>query len=166
MLQNYSRPELLSVMGHEIGHWKLGHIPKMLALSWLMSGVAFFLTAEVLRRPWIYQALGIVGLYHRMGLAGPVLGLALFTATVLFSPLGLLASPLLNWVSRRHEYHADAFSLRLHPQAGALRTALIKLGSKNLSNLFPHPLYVAFHYSHPPLPERLAAIDRISKGSN
>lgn len=163
MLQNYTHDELLSVMGHEIGHWKLGHIPKMLVLSALMSGVVLFSTAWVLRHPWLYQALGIKEIYKQMGLAGPVLGLALFTATVLLAPLGLLASPLLNWISRRHEYRADAFSLELHPQGEALKTALIKLGSKNLSNLFPHPLYVFFHYSHPPLGERVQAIERLAK---
>lgn len=164
MVRGYSHGELLAVMGHEIGHWKLGHIPRMLSFSALSSGLALFLTARVLGHPWLYQAMGISGIFSKMGLSGPVLGLALLVISMLFSPLGLLLSPFTSWLSRRHEYQADAFALGLHPYPDDLKGALRKLGGRNLSNLFPHPLYVAFHYSHPPLLARLEAIDeRLSK---
>lgn len=162
MLQSYGRGELQAVLGHEIGHWKLGHIPRMLAASALFSGLTLYLTAQALGHPWLYRAIGIFDIYTKIGLSGPAVGLALLVASMLFSPLGLLLGPISNWLSRRHEYQADAFSLELHPEPGDLKGALMKLGGKNLSNLFPHPLYVAFHYGHPPLLARLEAIDRIT----
>lgn len=162
MVRDYSHGELLAVMGHEIGHWKLGHIPRMLAVSALVSGLALFLTSRVLDGPWLYGAIGAAGIYSTIGLSGPLVGLALLVASMLFSPLGLVLSPLTSWLSRRHEYQADTFSLGLHPAPGDMKSALRKLGGRNLSNLFPHPLYVAFHYSHPPLLARLEAIDKIT----
>ncbi len=160
MVRGYSHGELLAVLGHEIGHWKLGHIPKMLTISALVSGLVLLLTSRVLNGAWLYGAIGAADIYNKIGLSGPMVGLALLVASLLFSPLGLLLSPLTSWLSRRHEYQADAFSLRMHPEPEDLRSALRKLGGRNLSNLFPHPLYVAFHYSHPPLLARLRAIDK------
>lgn len=161
MLKSYGHGELLAVLGHEIGHWKLGHIPKTMAASALFSGLALFLTALVLGHPWLYNSIGIANIYTYIGLSGPVAGLALLVASMLFSPLGLALSPLTSWLSRRHEYQADAYSLGLRPEPEDMKTALRKLGGRNLSNLFPHPLYVAFHYSHPPLLARLEAIDKL-----
>lgn len=161
MVADYSHGEILAVMGHEIGHWKLRHILVSLLVSTAVSGAGLWLAARVINGEWIYGTLGLLDQFRRTGLQGPLLGAALFAASVLFSPTSLLLSPLAMWLSRRHEYQADAFSLRLLPDRAALRGALLKLGAKNLANPFPHPLYVAFHYSHPPLLARLAAIDAI-----
>ncbi len=161
MLRDYTPGELLAVLGHEIGHWKLGHIPRMLAASSFLSGLVLFLTARVLQGPWLYSAIGIADIYAERGLSGPAVGLALLVASMLFSPLGLLLSPLTSWLSRRHEYQADAYSLKIHRAPEDLKNALYKLVGRNLSNLFPHPLYAAFHYSHPPLLARLKAIDKL-----
>ena len=102
---------------------------------------------------WHYPMilLGFLGSGNRLGL--------------LLYPINLVLSPLTAWLSRRHEYQSDAYSVRLHPDPGAMRSALLKLNAKNLSNLFPHPLFVAFHYSHPPLLARLAAIDALAMGT-
>lgn len=162
MVANYSHEEILAVMGHEIGHWKLRHIASMLAVSVLISGAGLYLTSLALNGEWIYRALGLLDLYRQHGLQGPLLGAALFAAAILFSPANLALSPLSAWLSRRHEYQSDAYSVGLHPDPGAMRSALLKLNQKNLSNLFPHPLFVAFHYSHPPLLARLAAIDKLA----
>lgn len=161
MVASYSHEEILAVMGHEIGHWKLRHVLVSLLVSTAVSGAGLWLASLVIDGEWIYGALGLLDQFRRSGLQGPLLGAALFGASVLFSPASLLLSPLTMWLSRRHEYQADAFSLRLSPDRAALRGALLKLGAKNLANPFPHPLYVAFHYSHPPLLARLAAIDAL-----
>ncbi|MCU0607145.1 MAG: M48 family metallopeptidase [Candidatus Edwardsbacteria bacterium] len=161
MVASYTHDEILAVMGHEIGHWKLRHVAVSLALSTAVSGAGLWLASQVINGEWVYATLGLLDQFRRSGLQGPLLGAALFAASVLFAPAGLLLSPLTMWLSRRHEYQADAFSLRLLPDRAALRGALLKLGAKNLANPFPHPLYVAFHYSHPPLLERLAAIDTL-----
>jgi STE24 endopeptidase len=162
MVKNYSHQELLSVMGHEIGHWKMKHIFKMIAAMSLLSGVLLFAASRILAHPWIYNAIGLGELFGRIGFNGPLIGVALYVVAILFEPLNLIISPLMNWQSRRYEYQSDAYSLKLNPSAGDMKGALIKLSQKNLSNLFPHPLYVVFLYSHPPLLARLKAIDDLT----
>jgi STE24 endopeptidase len=161
MVKNYSHQELLSVMGHEIGHWKMKHIFKMILAVSVLSGALLFVASRILAHPWIYNAIGLGGLFEQIGFNGPLIGVALYVVSILFEPLNLLLSPLMNWQSRKYEYQSDAFSLKLNPSAEDMKGALIKLSQKNLSNLFPHPLYVIFHYSHPPLLDRLKAIDEI-----
>jgi STE24 endopeptidase len=164
MVKNYSHQELLSVMGHEIGHWKMKHIFKMILAVSVLSGVLLFAASRVLAHPWIYNAIGLGDLFIDTGFNGPLIGVALYVVSILLEPLNLLLSPLMNWQSRKYEYQSDAYALKLNPSAGDMKGALIKLSQKNLSNLFPHPLYVIFHYSHPPLLARLKAIDDLEKG--
>ncbi len=87
----------------------------------------------------------------------------LFLAGFLGSLLLFPFTPLTNMLSRRQEREADDFAVQLTNNPGALATALIKLGRDNLSNLHPHPLYAAFHYSHPPLPERISKLLSLDK---
>ena len=94
------------------------------------------------------------------GLAGPSFHGALALAALAGGTVTFWLGPLLARLSRRHEYQADAYSRQLTGQSVALKTALVKLGRENLANLAPHPWYSAYHYSHPTLPERLAALDR------
>jgi STE24 endopeptidase len=170
MVRNYSHQELLSVMGHEIGHWKMKHIFKMIAAVSALSGVLLFLASRILAHPWIYNAVGLGESFSKIGFNGPLIGVALYVVSILFEPLNLLLSPLMNWQSRKYEYQSDAYALTLNSSASDMKGALIKLSQKNLSNLFPHPLYVIFHYSHPPLLDRLKAIDdlenRMGNSSN
>lgn len=72
MVRGYSHGELLAVMGHEIGHWKLGHIPRMLAVSALVSGLALFLASRLLDGPWLYGAIGATDIYSNIGLSGQI----------------------------------------------------------------------------------------------
>jgi STE24 endopeptidase len=162
MVKNYSHDEILSVMGHEVGHWKLNHLFKKIVAVSVILGVMLYLASLILAHPWIYNAIGLEDLFSLIGFKGAIVGVALYVVTILFEPLNLLLSPFMNWLSRKYEYQSDAYSLALNPSAHDMKEALIKLNQKNLSNLFPHPLYVAFHYSHPPLLERLSAIDKIS----
>jgi STE24 endopeptidase len=73
--------------------------------------------------------------------------------------------PLASHLSRRHEYQADRFAVRIARAPDALKTALLRLNRENLSNLHPHPWYSAWHYSHPTLVERLAAIDQEARAA-
>ncbi len=159
MVRNYSHQELLSVMGHEIGHWKKKHVFRLILTVSVFSGILLFLASRMLIHPWIYNAIGLGDLFGQIGFSGAMVGVALYVAAILFEPLNLLLSPFMNWLSRRYEYQSDAYSLSINPSAADMKGALIKLSQKNLSNLFPHPLYVVFHYSHPPLLARLKAID-------
>lgn len=144
--------ELEAVLAHEIGHYKLGHIPKMVLFSALGTFGAFAVLGALADSAWFIESFG----FHFVeGQLAPALLLFGLTAG-LFS---FWFSPLLAMRSRKHEYEADAFARRAmggapEPLVGALR----KLHTKNLSNLTPHPLYSAFHYSHPTLVEREAAL--------
>ncbi|MBN1579501.1 MAG: M48 family metallopeptidase [Anaerolineae bacterium] len=158
LIEQHTREEILAVMAHEIGHWKLRHVLRMLVSAIVASGASMAVVALLLDIPWLYQVLGNADLYAKMGVVGPVAAAGLFLVGILLSPLGLILSPLTSWFSRRYEYQADAFSLSLYRHATALERGLIRLNEKNLSNLFPHPWVVIFYYSHPPLFDRVAAI--------
>jgi STE24 endopeptidase len=158
LLEQHSHEEILAILAHEIGHWKKKHVLKQIVGGLLASGVGLALVALLLDVPWFYETIDLVGLYRDLGAVGPVAAVGLYLVSILLSPLGLLLSPLTNWVSRRYEYQADAYSLDLYDHPTALEEGLINLSEKNLSNLFPHPLVVVFRYSHPPLIERVAAI--------
>ncbi len=152
LVEQLESEELEAVLAHEIGHYKLGHIPKSIAVSAVATLGGFAVLAWLAGSPWFVESFGF---HYVEGQLAPALLLFGMTA-------GLVAfwfSPLLAQRSRKHEYEADAFSRRAMggdpmPLVGALR----KLHTKNLSNLTPHPLYSAFHYSHPTLVEREAAL--------
>lgn len=147
--------ELRSVLAHEIGHYKLGHIYRMLAAQVAMLFGLFWLASRALEWPPLYQAFGFPSPAQAGGPTGAV-GLFLFLTA--FSSLSFLLAPLRNVFSRRHEYQADAYAVAALGEAESMATALIKLSRKNLSNLTPHPWYSAFHYSHPALVERISAL--------
>ena len=141
--------ELEAVLAHEIGHYRRGHIPKMIALSAAMMLAGFAAIAWLARAPWFNESFG----FPANQLAPSFLLFGLLSGLVTF-----WFSPLMNLLSRKHEYEADAFARDAvggpTPMVGALR----KLAQKNLSNLTPHPWFSAFFYSHPTLVEREAAL--------
>jgi STE24 endopeptidase len=154
LIEQMDAEKLEAVLAHEIGHYKLGHIPKMMLLSALTSLGMFALLGWLAGAPWFVEAFGFGE--SAVGQIVPVL--------LLFSMLsGLVTfwlSPLGSRWSRKHEYEADAFAREAMGSAGPLTRALRKLHKKNLSNLTPHPLYSGFHYSHPTLLEREGALQK------
>lgn len=149
LIEQMSVPELEAVLAHEIGHYKKGHIPKMIAISAVMMLAGFWLIDYLAFSPWFFEGFGFEPFN---------LGVAL----LLFSLLGGLftywLSPIFNAMSRKHEYEADAFAKEVVGGGKPLSDALRNLSQKNLSNLNPHPAYSAFHYSHPTLVERERAL--------
>jgi STE24 endopeptidase len=145
--------ELEAVLAHEIGHYRRGHIPRMIALSAVMMLAGFWTIAWLAESPWFNTAFG----FPPGELAPSFLLFALLSGLVTFwfSPLG-------NLLSRRHEYEADAFARDAVGSATPMIGALRKLAQKNLSNLTPHPWFSGFYYSHPTLVEREAALQRAS----
>ena len=143
--------ELEAVLAHEIGHYRRGHIPRMIALSAFMMLAGFGAIAWLTESPWFNASFGFPP--GELAPAFLLFGLLSGLVTFWFSPLG-------NLLSRRHEYEADAFARDAvggpAPMIGALR----KLAQKNLSNLTPHPWFSGFYYSHPTLVEREAALQR------
>ena len=150
LIKQLTPAELEAVLAHEIGHYKRGHIPKMIALSAAFLAAGFFSVDWLMNSPWF---LGGFGFAPEAGAAPALLLVAL---------LGGLAtywlSPLLNALSRRHEYEADAFARDTVNGHAPLVGALRKLAEKNLTNLTPHPWFSTFHYSHPTLIEREQAL--------
>lgn len=155
LIEQLSEEELEAVLAHEIGHYKKGHIPKMIGLSALMMLAAFWIINFLLHSSAFFEGFGFEPLAP--GSIGN-LGIAL----LLFSFLGGLVTfwigPLFHSLSRKHEYEADAFARDAVGDWRPLSSALRRLSEKNLSNLNPHPLYSGFHYSHPTLLERERAM--------
>ncbi len=158
LISRHAVDELVGVLAHEVGHYKLGHIWKQLVIGILTSGAMLFVLSLFLTRPELYEAFGVS--YDPIhGTAYPIYaGLVFFS--FLFSPINYFLSILGNYWSRRHEYEADAFARRTTHSGEALIAALKKLSVENLSNLTPHPLKVFFSYSHPPVTARIEALRR------
>jgi STE24 endopeptidase len=151
LMAQLSPAELEAVLAHEIGHYKRGHIPQRLVTGALLQFGAFAVVAWLAQAPWFNTAFGLP--------AG-----ALAPTFLLFALLGGLVtfwfSPIGHWISRKHEYEADAFAKNALGDAAPMVGALHKLAQKNLTNLTPHPLYSAVYYSHPTIVERERALRR------
>lgn len=144
-----SEEEIVAVLAHEIGHYKKKHVLMNLLFSVITTGVMLFLLSLVVNNPSFSLALGSqIPSFH--------LGLIVFG--ILYSPLSLVIGLLTNYISRKNEFAADRFVVdNFKPEL--LAEGLKKLSVKNLSNMMPHPAYVFFHYSHPPLLQRLEKLE-------
>ncbi|MCF8068228.1 MAG: M48 family metallopeptidase [Desulfobacterales bacterium] len=151
LIENHTAGELVSVLAHEIGHAKLGHIKKSIIISFASSLLMFFILSLFITRPGLYQAFQIEGT--------PVYaGLIFFF--FLYAPINMILGLFGNIISRRNEYQADRFAAENTKKPGDLIDALKKLSVDNLSNLTPHPLKVFLEYSHPPVLERVKALKK------
>ena len=154
LVQRMSVDEAASVLAHEIGHYRARHVQRRLALGVATTFVALFVLSRLVPWPPLHRAFG----FDAPTLHGAVALLTLGGGAFVF-----WLQPLTALLSRRHEYEADRFAVRVAGAPAALKTALLRLTGENLSNLHPHPWFSAWHYSHPALVERLAAIDRASR---
>jgi STE24 endopeptidase len=146
LLQNHTPEEILSILAHELGHYKLGHITQRIAEMAVFSFVGFALLY------WAFSG----GLAGAFGLpADP--GLVVIVLLTALGPIFHLASPLTSFLSRRAEYQADGFAKAM-TGAESMISALTKLSRDNLSTLTPDELYALFYYSHPPVPLRIARL--------
>lgn len=148
LIEKQTVPELVSIVAHEVGHYKKKHVFKGLVLAIVHSGLMFFLLSIFLGQRGLFEAFGM----ERMSIYA---GFVFFG--LLYSPIEMVLQMFLYVRMRRHEYEADRFAAET---AGPedLVTALKKLSVDNLANLTPHPLYVFLNYSHPPLLHRIAAL--------
>ena len=148
LVNNYSKDELVAVLAHEVGHYKKKHTLFSMIFSILQTALMLWLLSVFINNEWFSLALG--GTEYS-------LSISLIAFTLLYSPLSLITGILMNIYSRKNEFEADNFA-RVTFSAEALASALKKLSSDSLSNLTPHPMYVFFYYSHPPLLQRLRAL--------
>lgn len=149
LINDLETDEIVGVLAHEIGHYKRKHIIKGLAMSLFQSALMIWLLSIAIDVPALSQALGASEASFYMGIVA--FGL-------LFSPISFFTGIISNVISRKYEYQADAFA-KTNYSGNSLINALIKLSVKNLSNLTPHPAYVFFHYSHPPILQRKEALE-------
>jgi STE24 endopeptidase len=150
LIKQMSHREIVAVLAHEIGHWKKGHIWKRLLWAEVMALAGAWLGFTLLAWPGLPNLLGLpagISLPAKMVVLGFVASLALF-------PLG----PFFAWRSRCHEREADRYAADLTGRPEDLASALVKMSAENLSNLFPHPLYAGFYYSHPPTVARVQTL--------
>ena len=149
MIEKHTENELVAVLAHEVGHFKKKHIFSSLVFSIIQIGIMTFFFELCLSLPEISSALGGSDISFHLGLIG---------FSIVFSPISMLSGILMNYISRKNEFEADAYAKQTF-NGEDLALALKKLSVDSLSNIYPHPLYVFFHYSHPPLIKRLRALN-------
>ena len=149
LVEKHTEEELVAVLAHEVGHYKKNHIKQGMIISIIQIGLMCYLFELCTKLPEITTALGAeISAFH-LGLIG---------FSLLFSPIGLILGIFGNIISRKNEFEADDYAKKTY-NGKSLKLALKKLSVDSLTNLHPHPLYVFIHYSHPPLMERLKALD-------
>jgi STE24 endopeptidase len=154
LVERLQPSEIEAVLAHELGHFKLKHITKRMVMSFVASLLFLALLGWLVGRPWFYTGLGV-----QPALDGSNEGVALVLFMLVLPVFTFVFAPLASYLSRRHEFEADAFAAR-HASAQDLVNALVKLYEDNASTLTPDPLHSAFYDSHPPASlrvERLAA---------
>ena len=149
LIEKHTENELVAVLAHEVGHFKKKHIFSGLIMSIIQIGIMSFFFELCLKLPEISIALGGLESSFHLGLVG---------FSIIFSPISILSGIIMNYSSRKNEFEADAYAKETF-NGEDLSLALKKLSVDSLSNIYPHPLYVFFHYSHPPLIQRLRALN-------
>lgn len=146
LVEKLSVDELTAVLAHEIGHWKKGHIRKRLVVTMLFVPLVFLILSYLLDYKPLYELFSLA--------SGTYYGL-LVLIMMISGSFTFFISPLSNYISRKNEFEADNFAIEMEGNSNSLIEALLKLSKDNLSNLTPDKLYSAYHYSHPPLIERV-----------
>lgn len=149
LIEKQTVEELVSVLAHEMGHYKKRHILKFSIISILTTGLMFYILSLFINNRELFAAFQMqdISIYASLLFFG-----------FLYSPIEMLLSIFGNALSRRHEYDADAFSVKTYNKPFSMISALKRLSVENLSNLTPHPLKVFLSYSHPPVLDRIRAI--------
>jgi len=154
LLEGMNRNEILSVLAHEIGHWKKKHLLKTIALLEVLSIIALYLSYRLMQGDLLTTLFHIE---HHSFFA------KIFILVFLLGIASLPLKPILHYYTRRHEREADKTSQELMGDRESMAKAFIKLSKDNLANLYPHPLYVSLYYSHPPILERIRYIKDLGR---
>lgn len=153
LIARHTVDELVSVLAHEMGHYKKKHILKFIIASIITNGLMFFILSFFINNQGLFEAFKMenVSIYA-----------SLFFFGFLYTPINIILSVFRNIFSRKYEYEADRYAAVTYKKPESMINALKKLSVDNLSNLTPHPLKVFMEYSHPPVLERVNAIRKIS----
>jgi STE24 endopeptidase len=149
LIEKMNNSEILAVLAHEAGHWKKRHILKYIIATEAIALIASYIAFRLIQSDFLTAVFGLDqgSFFAKLVLIG-------FLGSIVSFPF----SPLFHYFSRRHEIEADMFSYEMTGDGESMISALVKLSKDNLSNLHPHPLYALFHYSHPPVLERIRRI--------
>ena len=153
LIKQHTTGELLAVLAHEMGHYKKKHIIQSMILGILQMGIMLYLLSLFISYQGLFDAFFMP---HKSVYAG------LIFFGMLYSPLGFFIGIFMQMLSRKNEIAADRFSVETTHDPDSMAEALKKLSVNNLSNLIPHPLYVFLNYSHPPVLQRIQAIQGAS----
>ena len=154
LIEKMTKEEIISVLAHEAGHWKKKHVLKHIVVTEVIALIAIYIAYHVLQGSFLLELFHI----EKDSLLAKLIVLG-FIGSIVSFPF----SPLFNYVSRKHENEADKFSYEMTGNAESMISALVKLSKDNLSNLHPHRLYALFHYSHPPVLERIRWIRKLEE---
>ncbi|MCM8819839.1 MAG: M48 family metallopeptidase, partial [Candidatus Omnitrophica bacterium] len=149
LISKYTTEELVSIVAHEVGHYKKKHFIKGIIISVLTNGFMLFLLSFFINNRGLFSAFGMQNI--------SVYASLVFFA-FLYRPINFFISIICNYISRRYEYEADDFVVKEYKKPEAFVSALKKLSMDNFSNLTPHFLKVFFDYTHPPILERIKFI--------
>ena len=150
LIEKHTDEELVSVLAHEVGHYKKKHILYSMIITIFQLGIMCYLFEICMQYDLIANSLGSLTMNFHIGI---------IAFSFLYSPIGLITGIFMNILSRKNEFEADEYAKETY-DGNALSLALKKLSVDSLSNLYPHPLYVFIHYSHPPLIKRLKALNK------
>lgn len=149
LIEQHDTNELLSILAHEVGHYKLKHNIKNMVLGIFQTGIMFYLLSLFLNNHNLFMVFKMENLSNYAGL--------LFFS-LLYSPVDLILSIIANFISRKHEFEADNFAKKVIGTEKYLIEGLKKLTVSNLANLFPHKLTILLNYSHPPILQRIQSL--------
>lgn len=150
LISDLEDEEIVSVLAHEVGHYKKNHVIINMISSILLTGFTLWLLSLFVGNPVLSRALGV---------EQPSFHIGLIAFGILYGPVSEITGMIMNYLSRKFEYQADNFAKATY-KAEPLISGLKKLSKKSLSNLTPHPAYVFVHYSHPPLYKRIHNLRR------
>lgn len=152
LIAKHTIEELVSVLAHEMGHYKKGHIGKFMIMSFVNTVLIFFILSFFIGNKDLFDAFSM----QHMSVYG-----ALVFFSFLYAPVSKILSVIQNIISRKYEYEADEYSVRTYGKPAQMTEALKKLSVDNLANLTPHRFKVFMEYSHPPVLQRIQAIKNI-----
>ena len=153
LVEKHSTNEIVSVVAHEVGHYKLKHVLQGTILGIIETGIMLFAFNLIMNDISLFQVFGVSQLSVHAGIV---------FFSMLYAPVSMLTSIVTTAISRKNEYEADKFSYDTTNDREALVSMLIGLSANNLSHLTPHPLKVFLSYSHPPVVDRIKAVNQYS----
>lgn len=148
LLARLRPPEIEAVLAHELGHFRKKHVVQRIGMMFAASLAFLWLLGQLIDATWFYNGLGVP-------VQNTTLALILFFLVIPVFTFPL--KPLSSYLSRRHEFEADAYAVE-HTSASELTRALVKLYEDNASTLTPDPLHSLFYDSHPPAAQRIARL--------